>query len=68
MAKIRLLSKTEREDVKNDLSGYIKSQARFLGWMGLAEIDKNEIEKYLDLAESLDAALDMSMRTADTVV
>jgi uncharacterized protein YwgA len=57
LAKIHLLSKTDREDALSDLPWYIKNQSRFLGWLGLAELSRNEIENYLSLAEKMDAKL-----------
>jgi uncharacterized protein YwgA len=57
LAKVHLLSKTDREDALSDLPGYIQNQARFLGWHSLTEISRNEIERYLSLAEKLDAKL-----------
>jgi hypothetical protein len=60
LAKVHLLSKTDREDALSDLPGYIKNQSRFLGWLGLAETSRNEIEKYLSLAGKMDAELEVS--------
>lgn len=57
LAQVHFLSRTDREDALSDLPGYIKNQSRFLGWLGLAEISRNEIENYLSLAEQMDAQL-----------
>jgi uncharacterized protein YwgA len=58
LAKIHLLSRSEREDARQDLVAYIQSQAKFLGWKELSGEDPEKIQNYLHMANNLDKALE----------
>lgn len=64
LAKIHLLSRTQREDAKRDLPGHIQSQARFLGWRELAGTDRETISTYLGLAQQLENELNSASYSA----
>jgi len=58
LAKIHLLSHTEREEAKQNPVEYIQCQARFLGWKDLSKEDPDKIQNYLQLANNLDNTLE----------
>jgi len=59
LAKAHLLSRSEREDAKQNPVAYIQSQAKFLGWKELSGEDPEKIQAYLHLANNLDKALEV---------
>lgn len=58
LAKVHLLSRSEREDAKKDPVTYIQSQAKFLGWKELSKEDPEKIQNYLHMANNLDRVLE----------
>lgn len=57
LAKVHLLSRTNREDAQKDVPAHIQRQARFLGWSGLANTDREKITQYVHLSDALEAKL-----------
>jgi len=57
LAKVHLLSRSKREDARNNLAGYIKNQARYLGWEELAEAPIEKIQTNINLADKLEKTL-----------
>lgn len=60
LAKVHLLSRSDREDAQKNLIGHIQMQARFLGWKELAQAGADEIQQYIDAAEKLNSELEAS--------
>lgn len=58
LAKVHLLSRSEREEVKQGPVSYIQSQARFLGWKELSRESSVKIDHYLHMADELDGVLE----------
>lgn len=63
LAKVHLLSRSEREDAQKNLIGHIQMQARFLGWKELAQAGLDEIKQYIDAAEKLNSELESAAKT-----
>ena len=63
LAKVHLLSRSEREDAQKDLIGHIQKQARFLRWKELAKAGADEIQRYIHAAEKLNSQLESAAKT-----
>lgn len=63
LAKVHLLSRSEREDAQKNVVGHIQTQARFLGWKELARADADEIRRYIDAAKKLNSQLESAAKT-----
>lgn len=63
LAKVHLLSRSEREDAQKNLIEHIQKQARFLGWKQLAQANADEIRRYIDAAEKLNSELESAAKT-----
>lgn len=57
LAKVHLLSRSERTEAKENLPEYIKKQAKFLGWKELAIASIEKIKTNIGLANNLEEAL-----------
>lgn len=53
LAKVHLLSHSEREEAKQDPVAYIQSQAKFLGWKELSSENPEKIQNYLTMVIGL---------------
>lgn len=63
LAKVHLLSRSDRKDAQENLVAHIKRQARFLGWKELALAGTDEIQQYIVAAEKLNKKLESATST-----